>query len=182
MNIIYVDVDGVLVDIIRMIADLLGKDPLAFSRHSDWYKAFGYSKEYAFINDINERLREGGRMIPIIDKEVEEFIQSRDNVVLLSRHLKYVDLKFSSFKYQLAKRYNRRLIILYGERNTTKADNIIPHLNQVLIDDSPYEVKAWNDKGGKGFLLKRPYNKGMAMSKIVPEVDRLISLNNCDLG
>lgn len=182
MNIIYVDIDGVLVDIIRMISDLLGKDPISFNKYAEWYKAWGYNKERAFIDDINERLREGCRMIPMVNKDVEEFVLSRDNVILLSRHLRYVDLRFSSFKYQLARRYKRRLIILYGERNTTKADNIIPHLNQILIDDNPYEINSWNNKGGKGFLYKRPYNNGMPMARIASEVDRIISLNKCDLG
>lgn len=172
---VYLDIDGVVVNTELMLGRMLGVTPGEIFDYDSWYTAFQFEDEESFVEAVNARLAAGFQFEPILREGVVEQVNLLNSIVdtkLISHCYKF-RWEWLRYKIDVAEFLNLPLLVLKGVG--LKADFVRPAGRDILIDDNPKEVDAWNRAGGLAFLLEAPYTEGgQTLSEIVKDVAVLV--------
>lgn len=140
MTIIYVDMDGVLVNFNGRIRELFGKDFIDLDNNWVWNVLLKIPNLYRDLNPMDDYLvlwsairHLNPKILTAIPSKVEMSIEAmQDKIEWIEKHI------------------NKNIEVLFGPYSINKQNYC--RYGDVLIDDNYLNINQWNAKGGIGIL------------------------------
>lgn len=165
-KIIYLDLDGVFVDLIQGICnihELEYDDSLTIPKYSDWYKSFHKDGKYLTSEEFRKILRSydiwehspGYSWNYDLFKFVKDFAMYHEaDLAICSTPPKMAlyDAHIGKLNW-LAKQFGFPQSVLLVENK-----GVLGHPRAILLDDKDENIAEFTDNGGHGILFPQPWN------------------------